>query len=130
MYIDAIPPSRLEGIRALVEFMNPPRELPRMREQNSERVLDYEIDAPYIYAAFMEQYGIDLIETRLHWYKFVALLHGLHDTELNRIITARLYKPSGKNSEYEKTQQKQYEAWKLPDDEPDEALDEFLKKIK
>ena len=130
MYIDAIPPSRLEGIRALVEFMNPPRELPRMREQNSERVLDYEIDAPYIYAAFMEQYGIDLIETRLHWYKFVALLHGLHDTELNRIITARLYKPSGKNSEYEKTQQKQYEAWKLPDDEPDEALDEFLNKIK
>ena len=79
----------------------------------------------------MEQYGIDLIDTRLHWYKFVALLHGLHDTELNRIINARLYKPSGKNGEYEKAQQKQYEAWKLPEaEEPDEALDEFLKQIK
>ena len=131
MYIDKIPPSRLEGIRALVEFMNPKRELPRTREKNRERVLDYEIDAPYIYAAFMEQYGIDLIDTRLHWYKFIALLHGLHDTELNRIISARLYRPSGKNNEYEKQQQKQYEAWKLPEaEEPDEALDEFLQQFK
>lgn len=130
MYIDKIPPSRLEGIRALVEFMNPPRELPRTRGKGGERVLDYEIDAPYIYAAFMEQYGIDLIETRLHWYKFVALLHGLHDTELNKIINARLYKPNGKNSEYEKAQQKQYEAWRLPEEEPDEALDEFLNQFK
>ena len=101
MYIDVIPPSRLEGVRALVEFMYPPRELPRTRGKGGERVIDYEVDAPYIYAAFMEQYGIDLIETRLHWYKFTALLHGLHDTELNRIINARLYKPSGKNSEYD-----------------------------
>lgn len=131
MYIDKVPPSRLEGIRALCEFMNPPQELPRIRGNNSERVLDYEIDAPYIYAAFMEQYGIDLIDTRLHWYKFVALLRGLHDTELNRIINARLYKPSGKNNEYDKAQQKQHEAWKLPEaEEPDEALDEFLKQIK
>ena len=133
MYINEIPPSRIEGIRALCDFMNPPQELPRIRETDTERVLDYEIDAPYIYAAFMEQYGIDLIETRLHWYKFLALLHGLHDTELNRIIAARLYKPSGKNSEYDKIQQKNYEAWRLPqpaDNEPDEALDDFLKQIK
>lgn len=131
MYIDEIPPSRIEGIRALCKFMQPPQELPRIREQTDERVLDYEIDAPYIYAAFMEQYGIDLIETRLHWYKFLALLHGLHDTELNRIISARLYKPSGKNSEFEKTQLRNYEAWRLPQpEEPDEALDEFLGQIK
>lgn len=131
MYLDKIPPSRLEGVRALVEFMNPPQKLPRRNEKSAEVVLDYEIDAPYIYAAFMEQYGIDLIDTRLHWYKFLALLHGLHDTELNRIISARLYKPSGKNTEYEKAQQKQYEAWRLEQDEgPDEALDDFLAKIK
>lgn len=133
MYINRIPPSRLEGIYAICEFMNPPRELPRsIGEESGEIVIDYDIDAPYIYAAFLEQYGIDLIETRLHWYKFLALLHGLHDTELNRIIAARMYKPSGKNSEYEKSQQKQYEAWRLPqpeENEPDEALDEFLTKL-
>ena len=84
-------------------------------------VLDFAIDADYIYAAFMEQYGIDLLTARLHWYSFNALLHGLHDTELNNIINARLYKPSGRNDEYEKTKQKQYEAWRLPqpaDNEP------------
>lgn len=134
MYIDEPPAARLEGINAIYEFMNPPRELPRRTMDDSgEIVIDYEIDAPYIYAGFLEQYGIDLIDTRLHWYKFLALLHGLHDTELNRIIGCRLWKPNGKNGEYEKHQQKQYEAWRLPqpeDSEPDEALDEFLTQLK
>lgn len=133
MYINEIPAGRLEGITAIYDFMNPPRELPRSTgEESGDIVLDYDKDAPYIYAAFMEQYGIDLVDTRLHWYKFLALLHGLHDTELNRIISARLWKPSGKNSEYEKRQQKQYEAWRLPqpeDNEPDEALDDFLTEL-
>ena len=133
MYIDKPPASRLEGICALFAFMNPPQELPRRQERTNETVLDYDIDAPYIYAAFLEQYGIDLFDTKyLHWYKFQALLQGLHDTELNRIISARLYKPSGKNNEWEREQQKQYEAWRLPqaeDNEPDEALNEFLSKL-
>ncbi len=42
-------------------------------------VLDYEIDAALIYAAFMEKYGIDLCEADLHWYKFCALLGGLDE---------------------------------------------------
>ena len=52
---------------------------------------------------------------------------------LNNIINARLYKPSGRNDEYEKTKQKQYEAWRLPqpaDNEPDEALEDFLGALK
>ena len=131
MYINEKPAGRLEGIIALSQFMYPRQELPRIREKNDERVIDYDIDAPYIYAAFMEQYRIDLLNTGLHWYKFLALLHGLHDTELNRIIAARMYKPTGKNREYDKAQQKQYEAWKLPEaEEPDEALDEFLSQLK
>lgn len=133
MYINEIPAGRLEGITAIYNFMNPPRELPRTTgDEPGEVVIDYDIDAPYIYAAFMEQYKIDLISTPLHWYKFIALLHGLHDTELNRIIGARLWKPSGKMNEYEKNQQKQYEAWRLPqpeDNEPDEALDDFINKL-
>ena len=134
MYINEIPAGRLEGITAIYDFMNLPRELPRSTgEESGEIVLDYDKDAPYIYAAFLEQYGIDLVDTRLHWYKFLSLLHGLHDTELNRIIAARLWKPNGKTGDYEKYQQKQYEAWRLPqpeDNEPDEALDDFLAKLK
>jgi hypothetical protein len=134
MYNCTPPADRLEGIRALAEFMTPPQELPRRtKEQTKEEILNFDIDAPYIYAAFKEQYKIDLIDEPLHWYKFLALLHGLHDTELNRIIAARLWKPSGKNTEYEKAQQKLYEAWRLPqpeDNEPDEALEDFLGKLK
>jgi len=134
MYEYEIPESRLEGIRALCEFMNPAQTLPRRtgRETN-EPVIDYELDADYIYAAFYEQYGIDLQTAALHWYKFSALLKGLHDTELNNIISARLWRPTGKNSEYEKHRQRQYEAWRLPDptdNEPDEALEEFLQELK
>jgi len=134
MYKDNPPHDRLEGIRKLCEFMSPPQELPRRTgTESDELVIDYEIDAPYIYAAFMEQYGLDLLLTPLHWYKFCALLHGLHDTELNNIISARLYRPSGRDDEYEKSRRKQYEAWRLPqpgDNEPDKALDDFLEKLK
>lgn len=133
MYLNRIPEGRLEGINAIYEFMNPPRELPRSTgEESKEIVLDYDKDAPYIYAAFYEQYGIDLIDARLHWYKFLALLYGLHDTELNKIISCRNWKPNGKNGENEKRQQKLYEAWRLPqpeDNEPDEALENFLIKL-
>ena len=134
MYVGAKPADRVEGINKLYNFMTPPQELPRRTgAESSEIVIDYEIDAPYIYAAFMEQYGLDLLLAPLHWYKFLALLHGLHDTELNNIINARLFRPSGRDDEFEKSRRKQYEAWRLPqpgDNEPDEARDEFLAQLK
>ena len=132
MYVDAPPDNRLEGLEKLVEFMQPPQVLPRKdRHAKGEKVLDYDIDADYIYAAFWEQYRIDLLVEEMHWYKFCALLHGLHDTELNNIINARLWKPTGKRGEYEKSREKQHEAWRLPqENEPDEALEDFLEEIK
>ena len=134
MYISDKPASRLAGLIALCEFMNPKTELPRRTSgESNEIIIDYEIDAPYIYAAFMEQYGIDLLKAKLHWYEFTALLRGLHDTELNNIISARLWKSSGRNDEFEKARQRQFEAWRLPqpgDDEPDEALNAFLSQLK
>ena len=129
MYVNEKPADRIKGLEALVEFMQPKSELPRRTgHESKEVVIDYELDAPYIYAAFYECYGIDLLQKPLHWYCFLALLHGLHDTELNNIINARLWKPNGRNGEYEKARQKQYEAWRLPqpDDGHDEELDEFL----
>lgn len=41
-----------------------------------KRELDYEFDAPEIYASFMQLYGIDLYEWELHWWQFRALLSG------------------------------------------------------
>ncbi len=56
----------------------------------SRRVYDYEYDSEYIFAAFMEQYGIDLVEIPyLHWWKFIALFKGLHDCKMTDIIGYR-----------------------------------------
>lgn len=41
-----------------------------------QKDIDYEFDAPEIYASFMQLYGIDLFETELHWWQFRALVSG------------------------------------------------------
>lgn len=49
----------------------------------SIKAYDYEYDAPYIYAAFLSQYQIDLCDIDyLHYWKFKALLEGLTDNHV------------------------------------------------
>ncbi len=56
----------------------------------SRRVYDYEYDSEYIFAAFLEQYRIDLCDiSYLHWWKFIALFKGLHDCKMTDIIGYR-----------------------------------------
>lgn len=52
--------------------------------------MSFSFDAPYIYAAFLEQYGIDLTEADLHWWKFMALFKSLSpDCKFNEIRHCR-----------------------------------------
>ena len=44
------------------------------------QIYSFEHDAPYIYAAFLEQYGIDLTqENDLHWWRFKAMFDSLSE---------------------------------------------------
>ena len=96
MYKGSKPSKRQDGVLALMQFCSPPELLPRFQEsEEGGKVVDYIIDADYIYAAFLEQYSIDLISSDMHWYKFQALFKGLHDTKLNEIIGYRLYEHTG-----------------------------------
>ncbi|EJU22518.1 bacteriophage Gp15 protein [Peptoanaerobacter stomatis] len=54
-------------------------------------IYDFEQDADYIYAAFMEQYKIDLADIDyLHWWKFKSLFYGLNkDIQLSKIMFYR-----------------------------------------
>lgn len=54
-------------------------------------------DAPYIYAAFKEQYGMDLTNKEtLHWWKFMALFESLgEDTKMSKIMYYRQVNTSG-----------------------------------
>lgn len=55
-------------------------------------VLDFEEDGDYIYASFMQEYGIDLIDAqgKLPWRKFLYLFNGLSaDTKIKQVMRIR-----------------------------------------
>lgn len=53
-------------------------------------------DSDYIYASFLQDYRIDLMEQRrkMHWSAFKALLSGLRDdTKFKQVLQIRMWKP-------------------------------------
>lgn len=75
---------------------------------SGKRLYDLVQDANYIYASFLQDYGMDLFEMhgRLHWKKFVALLGGLSEkTKFVEVIKIRKMKvpmPTKHNAEERK----------------------------
>lgn len=68
--------------------------MPTATSEEDESVSGYSLtkDADMIFASFMQEYGIDLIEHRgrMHWFKFRALFEGLRDdTTIKTIISIR-----------------------------------------
>ena len=65
---------------------------------NNKQPFDFETDADLIYAGFMQQYGIDLQEEDMHWWKFMILLENLGaDTRLQKVMEYRTIDTSSKN---------------------------------
>lgn len=59
---------------------------------DGERVIDIQEDMPYIYAAFLQAYGIDL-DKGLSWFRFIDLLNALPDsTTYSHIVQIRARK--------------------------------------
>ncbi|RLK63151.1 hypothetical protein D3H64_06035 [Atopobacter sp. AH10] len=86
-------------------------------EDDDQPLYDIMKDGEYIYASFLQAYGIDLFEEqgKLHWYKFNALLVSLpSDTKFMEVLRIRAWKPSkGDSSEYKKQMRKQQEIYRL-----------------
>lgn len=63
----------------------------KQRVQRGAPIYSFEHDAPYIYAAFLSQYGVDLTQvTDLHWWQFKAMFDSLSDTtQFIRIVGYR-----------------------------------------
>lgn len=96
-------------------------ELPSI-DGEDEQILDFNIDADYIFAAFMQVYGIDLIEQqgKLHWSKFNALLNGLPDgTTLSRIMGYRAWKEEDEKKDYKQFMREMKRKFKLGGDDLD-----------
>lgn len=91
-----------------------------MPQQKEEKIYSIKQDAPYIYASFYQDYGIDLFEIqgKLHWEKFKALLAGLRpDTKFKEIINIRTMElPTGKGTEKQRKRIKELkEYYRLQD---------------
>ncbi len=67
------------------------------RRTSKEPAFSFSQDEPYIYAAFLEEYGIDLTQTQdLHWWKFMSLFESLgEDTKMSKIMYYRKASISG-----------------------------------
>lgn len=84
----------------------------------SKQIYSFEVDADYIYAAFLDQYGIDLQDIEyLHWWKFKALFNALkEDNEIVKIMGYRSINITNDMSKHEKEfYKKMKELYKLPD---------------
>ena len=83
-------------------------------------VLDFDYDAEYIYASFMLDYGIDLIDMQgcLHWKKFISLFHGLSEQtkirEVMRIRSMEVPRFTGKNGKLIREIQEMKSYYALP----------------
>ena len=86
-----IPENKLAGYEELCKFYNNEQPLPRPIGKTNIIGIDWLIDSEYIYSAFLQQYGIDLIKTDLHWHDFLSLFNGLRETKLNDIMSSRFY---------------------------------------
>lgn len=92
--------------------------------KSGPRVIDYQFDFDLIYSAFLQQYGVDLLNERdrLPWSSFFMQFQGLSGTKLNEIMQLRAtdippYTPYNQKEIQNLIEMKQY--WALP---PDETL--------
>ena len=102
--------------KELVEFAKPVDG--RVSRFHGKRLYDYDIDAPYFYAAFLSQYGIDLQDIEyLHWWKFQAMFLGLSDEHpLSKIMEYRGADLSKIKNKAEKERYKNLQMrYRLPD---------------
>lgn len=73
------PRATAEAVKAALDVLN--EESPYRPDKGAKQGLDLEQDAAMIYAAFRQQYGIDLTREalRMDWRVFLALLGGITD---------------------------------------------------
>ncbi|MBP1971577.1 hypothetical protein J2Z83_003728 [Virgibacillus natechei] len=90
----------------LLEFIDIDLDKPQEQSgEKQEKIYDFDIDADRIYASFLMDYKIDLMDLQgeLHWKKFFALFEGLSsETPFQKVVgyrTAKAPKETKHNKE-------------------------------
>lgn len=83
-------------------------------EASTAIAYDLELDSNYIFSAFLEQYGIDLTERDIHYYKFIALFDSLSENTLfKRIVSIRTKDISKEDSKMQESYRKLQKAFEI-----------------
>ena len=90
---------------------------PKGKKKGQKILFNIGYDSEYIYAGFMQAYGIDLIDAQgdLHWRKFNALLAGLPShTKFAEILKLRAWEPSGESAKEKRIMKERQDEVALP----------------
>lgn len=134
LFINEKPDNMQNGLDALIKFFYPKKEFPKdVFPHTDENVIiyDYMKDADLIWAAFYQNYTIDLLDeyNKMHWYIFKCLFESLRDCKLVDVMGYRTY--SEKDNQDNKTYKKLLKsAWEiLPEIELTEKQKESANKF-
>ena len=131
-------PDPQKAARAIEWFMTEFNHDNYQQKENEDIIMDWDMDQWRIYAAFRNQYHIDLQKVEMHWFVFMGLLGNLQESSLTHVMNIRQKKITSKMSQEEKNayrKAKKIFAIKVPKEEkltPEEQarIDEFMKYAK
>lgn len=134
-YLGNIPPNVTAAAEYMTWFFRAGKEAKKEESgdasglRKTRRGYCFEQDAPLLYAAFRQQYGIDLRRTKnleLHWWEFLALFEALDDgTKLAKVIYWRTCPLKDMPKKQKKYIQKMRSLYALK--EPESTMDAKLK---
>jgi len=100
------------------------------RQKEAPALFSFEHDDDYIFAAFMQHYGINLARVNdMHWFEFRALLHAMDDCPFTQIKSWRgtdLSKFKGKERQWYQ-ELKTY--WQIPPPETVQAVEDEIEAL-
>ena len=131
LYFPQIPDDEEEAMEKILWFYLCGREETNQEEKETEPapkniVYSYEYDAGSIYAAFLSQCGMDLVEIPfLHWWKFKALFHALDENlEFMKIMRYRAVDITKVPKEQKDFYRKMKQLYALPDNRTEEEKEQ------
>ncbi len=79
-YREKLPPNIVSAVLGMLAFLKGDTDFSVSSDKGThKRLCSFCEDAGAIYSTFYSKYGIDLLNSDMHWYKFCALFEGLAD---------------------------------------------------
>lgn len=115
LFVDRIPATAQEVEECARFFLNGWFHDNESSVKENRRLIDFDVDQWRIYAAFKQQYGLDLDEAAdMHFWKFMGLLSSLNECAYTRVIDIRQRKFKPKmDKEERKSLQEAKEVYEL-----------------